>query len=396
MMRAWGLRTAMVLVLALAGCAAPPPPAPVTPAPATPVPRAPVVSYEPAAWSALPGWRTDELAAAWPAFLASCKALRSRPQWSAPCAQALAVPAGPRAIREYFERHFQPWRIVRNDAAGRADQGLITGYFEPLLKGSRHPSARYTAPLYSPPPDLLTVDLSSLYPELAGKRVRGRLQGSTVVPYYTRAQLAQDPALKGREIIWIDNALDAFMLEVQGSGKVQLPDGSMIRVEYADQNGHPYHSIGRYLVSRGALTVQQATMPGIRAWLEAHPERLEEVLDANPSVVFFKEAPLGDPGVGPRGAQGVALTAGRSIAVDPVYVPLGTPVFLSTMLPPGAGGKPLQRLVMAQDTGGAIAGAPRADFFFGTGAGAARLAGQMREQGALWVLWPKDAPLPRQ
>ena len=385
---------ALLLLLLLAGCAAPPRFPTQAPAPQVPAPQVPQVAYEPAPWSALPGWQSDDLAAAWPAFLASCAVVRTRPQWSAPCAAALAVPGDSRAIREYFMRRFQPWRVVRNDASGRADAGLITGYFEPLLRGSRTATARYATPLYSPPPDLLTVDLSSLYPELKGRRVRGRLQGSSVVPYYTRAQLAQDPALKGHELVWIDNALDAFLLEVQGSGRVQLPDGSSIRVQYADQNGQPYQSIGRYLVQQGALTPQQATMPGIRAWLDAHPERLKEVLDANPSVVFFTEAPLGDPALGARGAQGLALTAGRSIAVDPTHVPLGTPVFLATTLPPGAGGKPLQRLVVAQDTGGAIAGAPRADFYFGTGPAAASLAGQMRAQGAMWLLWPKDAPLP--
>lgn len=387
---------ALALALVLAGCAAPPEPAPAPgPAAAVPVPPARQVTYEQAPWSALPGWQTDDLAAAWPAFMASCKVLRTRPQWSAPCAAAPAAAADSRVIRDYFMRHFQPWRIVRDDAAGRVDQGLVTGYFEPLLRGARKPSAGYTTPLYAPPPDLLTVDLAALFPELKGKRVRGRLQGNTVVPYYTRAQLRQDPALKGRELVWIDDALDAFLLEVQGSGRVKLPDGSMIRVQYADQNGQPYQSIGRYLVKQGALTTEQATMPGIRAWLEAHPQRLQEVLDANPSVVFFSEAPLGDPNLGPRGAQGLPLTAGRSIAVDPAYVPLGTPVFLSTVLPLGTGSKPLQRLVVAQDTGGVIGGAPRADFFFGTGAEAARLAGQMRAQGAMWILWPKDAPLPK-
>ena len=398
MLRVPGL-VALALALLLAGCATPPPTSTTGPAPR--VSQAPVVSYESAAWSELPGWQADTFTAAWPAFLASCKVMRAKPQWSEPCAQAEGLPTPSNtAIREFFTRAFKPWRIVRDDASGRSAQGLITGYFEPLLQGARRPSTRYVAPLYSPPPDLLTVDLSSLYPELAGKRVRGRLQGNTVLPYWTRAQLPTDPALKGHEIVWIDNALDAFLLEVQGSGRVQLPDGSQIRLQYADQNGQPYRAIGRYLVSQGALTVDQATLPGIRAWLAANPQRLQEVLNANPSVVFFNEAPLGDPNTGPRGSQGVALTPERSIAVDPAYVPLGTPVFLSTTLPGAATGtsaspgQPLQRLVVAQDTGGAISGAPRADFFCGTGPQAAALAGQMRQQGTLWLLWPKDAPLP--
>jgi membrane-bound lytic murein transglycosylase A len=171
-----------------------------------------------------------------------------------------------------------------------------------------------------------------------------------------------------------------------------LPDGTVIRLQYADQNGQPYHAVGRYLVQIGALTLEQVDIPAIRGWLLAHPERLREVLDSNPSVVFFSEAPLGDPNLGPKGAQGIPLTAGRSIAVDPAWIPLGSPVFLATTLPDS--GAPLQRLVIAQDTGGAISGAPRADFFFGGGPEAADLAGKMRQQGSLWLLWPKDVALP--
>jgi membrane-bound lytic murein transglycosylase A len=283
------------------------------------------------------------------------------------------------AVRAYFETYFQPYRI--------RGSGLITGYFEPFLHGSRKRTAQYVAPLYAPPPDLLTVDLASLYPELKGKRVRGRLEGKKVVPYYARGQVPS-----GSEIVWIDSAFDAMMLEVQGSGRVQLPDGTVIRLAYADQNGQPYHAVGRYLVNIGALTVAEANIPGIRAWLLAHPDRLQEVLDANPSVVFFSEAPLGDPNLGPRGSQGIPLTAGRSVAVDTKWVPLGTPMFLSTTLPDS--GQPLERLVVAQDTGGAIRGSPRADYFCGSGEQAADLAGKMRQQGNLWLLWPRNVPLP--
>ncbi len=228
-----------------------------------------------------------------------------------------------------------------------------------------------------------------MIPELKGKRVRGRLVGRTVVPYYTRAQLATDPALGGHEIVWLANALDAFLLEVQGSGRIALDDGTVIRLAYADQNGQPYRSIGRYLVSQGAMSVDEADIPGIRTWLAAHPQRLHEVLDANPSVVFFQELPLGDPALGPRGAQGVALTAGRSIAVDPAYIPLGTPVYLTA-----GGNAALMRLVIAQDTGGAIAGAPRADLFCGAGEAAAGMAGSLRAPASLWLLWPRGAALP--
>lgn len=364
------LRWGLTFLLLLSGCVTAP---------------KPTVRYESVRWTDVPGWETDPVREAWQAFLGSCEALHGHPEWSAPCGAARAVAADSDAtVRAYFEAYFQPYRIP--------GAGLITGYFEPLLHGSRIPSPQYVAPLYAPPPDLLTVDLASLYPELKGKRVRGRLEGNKVVPYYTRGELPADPALHGHEIVWIDNAFEAMMLEVQGSGRVQLPDGSVIRLAYADQNGQPYHSIGRYLVSIGALTVEQATIPGIRAWLLAHPERLQEVLAANPSVVFFSEAPLGDPNLGPKGSQGIPLTAGRSIAVDAKWIPLGTPVFLATTLPDS--GQPLQRLVIAQDTGGAIHGAPRADYFAGSGPQAADLAGKMRQQGSLWLLWPRNVPLP--
>ena len=232
-----------------------------------------------------------------------------------------------------------------------------------------------------------------MIPELKGKRVRGRLEGNKVVPYYSRAGTREAPGLAGHEIVWIDNALDAFMLEVQGSGRVQLTTGETIRLQYEDQNGHPYRSIGRYLADQGVMTIDQVNMPAIRAWLAANPQRLHEVLDSNPSVVFFREAPLEDPSIGPKGALGVPLTAGRSIAMDPKFLPLGAPMFLSTTQPGTT--LPLQRLVVAQDTGGAIRGPVRADLFFGFGAEAGAQAGMMKHDGEMWLLWPRAAPPPR-
>ena len=386
MSRCGALFLALIGSMVLVGC--------VTPRRAAPAkPVAPVVVYEHGRWSDLPGWDTDTVQDAWQAFLESCRASRYRAEWTTPCTAAQTIASGsPATVRQFFESYFEPYKIVKRTGKERAEAGLITGYFEPLLPGSRTASPQYLAPLYAPPPDLLTVDLASLYPELKGKRVRGRLQGNKVVPYYTRAELPADPVVHGNEIVWLDNSFDALMLEVQGSGRVQLPDGSTIRLQYADQNGQPYRSVGRYLVQIGALTVEQATIPGIRAWLLAHPERLQEVLDSNPSVVFFSEAPLGDTNLGPKGAQGIALTPGRSIAVDPAWVPLGTPVFLATTLPDTS--LPLQKLVIAQDTGGAISGAPRADYFCGSGPQASDLAGKMRQQGSLWLLWPRNVPLP--
>jgi membrane-bound lytic murein transglycosylase A len=372
---------ALLAVLLLAGCKTSPP---------HPGLSSARVDYVAARWGDLPGWNADAVAQAWPALLASCR-VPSRPDWQTLCAAAAQVPATDDGVRAFLMANLQPLQLVRRTGGAAAAQttGLLTGYFEPQLRGSRTHRPGFDTPLYSPPDDLLTVDLGSVVPELKGRRLRGRLVGKTVVPYFSRAQLASDPALQGHEIVWLDNPLDGFLLEVQGSGRIQLEDGTVIRLGYADQNGQPYRSIGRYLVDAGELSVAQAAIPGIRTWLDAHPERLQEVLDANPSVVFFQELPLGDPALGPRGAQGIALTPGRSIAVDPAYIPLGTPVYLAS-----AGDPTLQRLVLAQDTGGAISGAPRADFFCGTGAAAAAMAGTLRAQASLWLLWPRGLPPP--
>lgn len=382
----------------LQGCSVSPPPAsaPPRPQPSLPAPEpppTPTVKYESVRWSHVPGWRSDEVKEAWPAFLRSCRALRFRAEWTPACTAAQSVDGqSSEAVRAYFDRHFEPYAVVKQTGALREDVGLITGYFEPMLNGSRAPSAKFAAPLYAPPADLLTIDLTSLYPELKGKRLRGRVEGNRVIPYYERAELEANGSLRGREIVWVDNELDAFLLQVQGSGRVKLSTGDVIRLQYADQNGHPYHSIGRYLVDRGELTVEQATMPGIRQWLDANPTRLVEVLNANPSYVFFNEEKLEDPSQGPKGAQGIPLTGGRSIAIDPASVPLGAPVFLDTTFP--ATDRPLQRLVVAQDTGGAIRGVVRADFFWGTGHEAGEQAGRMRQPLRMWMLWPKGAPLP--
>jgi len=353
----------------------------------------PTVQYEPVRWSRLPGWDSDEVKEAWPAFLKSCRSLRFRTEWSQACTAAQGVDTqSSRAVRAYFDRYFEPYAVVKQTGTLREDNGLITGYYEPFLNGSRAPSAQFSAPLYAPPADLLTIDLVSLYPELKGKRLRGRVQGNRVVPYYNRAELETSASLRGREIVWVDDSLDAFLLQVQGSGRVRLTNGDTIRLQYADQNGYPYQSIGRYLVDKGELAVEDATLPGIRQWLAVNPNRRQEVLNANPSFVFFNEEKLDDPTQGPKGAQGVPLTGGRSIAVDPASVPLGAPVFLDTTFP--ATDRPLQRLVIAQDTGGAIRGAVRADFFWGSGSAAAEQAGRMRQALRMWMLWPKGVPLP--
>ncbi|MEP7246522.1 MAG: MltA domain-containing protein [Gammaproteobacteria bacterium] len=388
--RGAALLAVVVLSALLFGCGTPPRrTTPVTPSAVV----KPTVQYERARWSALPGWAADDVREVWPALLKSCRALRFRPEWSTACTAAQAANAqSSRSVRSFFEQYFEPYQVLSVAGAQREESGLVTGYYEPQLTGSRTQSSVFNTPLYSPPPDLLTIDLASLYPELKGKRLRGRLEGNRVVPYYSRAEIGADTNVRGYEIVWVNDALDAFLLQVQGSGRVVLPNGETIRLQFADQNGYPYQSIGRYLIERGDLTTAQATLPGIRQWLTQNPTRLQEVLNANPSVVFFREEKLDDPTQGPKGAFGVPLTAGRSIAVDPASIPLGAPVFLATTRP--AADEPLQRLVMAQDTGGAIRGIVRADFFWGFGPEAGAQAGNMRQQGRMWLLWPKGAALP--
>jgi membrane-bound lytic murein transglycosylase A len=238
------------------------------------------------------------------------------------------------------------------------------------------------------PEDLLTIDLSAVYPELKNMRLRGRVVGNKVVPYFSRAEITDKNSLAGKELVWVDNAVEAFFLQIQGSGRVYLEETQeTIRVAYGDQNGHPYKSIGRFLVERGDLKLEQASAQGIAAWAVANPTRVQELLNVNPSVVFFKEEKLTAASKGPKGALGVPLTAQRSIAIDAQFIPLGVPVFLSTTQPNSD--LPLRRLMLAQDTGGAIRGAVRADFFWGFGAEAGERAGKMKQVGSMWVLLPK-------
>jgi membrane-bound lytic murein transglycosylase A len=393
-----------LLALCLFGCGSQPAPGPMpqpqpAPAPAAPIapPPPPIIAgprYEPAAWSDVEGWSVDPMQEAWAAFLQSCRARDVREPWGSICTQAQQQSVTTAdAARAFLEAHFTPYQLIEVKSDGSKAPGLITGYYEPLLQGSRRRTKTFNVPLYAPPDDMLTIDLGDLYPELKGKRLRGRLQGRKVVPYFERAQIAANPVLRGHELLWVDDAVGAFFLEIQGSGRVRLRDGKMVRLTYADQNGQPYRAIGRYLVDLGELPLETVSLQSIRQWMLDHPQRMQEVLNANPSVVFFREERLEDPRLGPTGTLGVALTPERSIAVDAQMIPLGAPVFLSTTYPDT--NVPLQRLVMAQDTGGAIRGLVRADVFWGFGASAEQLAGKMKQPARMWLLWPSTAPPPR-
>jgi len=344
-------------------------------------------TLQPASFSDLPGWADDDHAAALVAFQRGCRVLARRDGWREACTRAAGVPATRADARRFFESEFAVRRVVNPDAT---TQGLVTGYFEPVLQGSRVRSARFAHALYAPPDDLISVDLSAVVPEAAGLRLRGRLDGRKVVPYYTRAEIEQGRApTTGRELLWTDDAVALFFLHVQGSGRVRLENGEMVRVGYADQNGHPYRSIGRWLIDQGHLRPEQASMQGIHAWARANPPRVAEMLRQNPSYVFFREVPAAEipPELGAHGSLGVPLSPGRSIAIDPKFVTLGAPVWLDTTHP--GTGQRLARLMMAQDTGSAIRGAVRADYYWGIGADAGREAGRTRQQGRMWVLLPR-------
>jgi membrane-bound lytic murein transglycosylase A len=342
------------------------------------------VVFRTSSWSDLPGWRDDQMNEAWNAFISSCGPLGSREPWREVCnaASRMSTPTTD-AARRFFERALIPWQVTSSDGA---EEGLITGYYEPMLRGSRRRTSRYRFPLYGVPDDLIVVELSDVYPELKGMRLRGKLDGRRVVPYYERSQIENGQApLRGKELVWVDDAVDLFFLHIQGSGRILLDSGETIRVGYADQNGYPYRSIGRALVEQGELALEQASMQGIKAWARTHPAQIAQLLNSNSSYVFFRELPSNSSG--PPGSLGVPLTPRRSIAVDTRYMSLGAPVYVATTWPNTA--RPLNRLMIAQDTGGAIRGPIRADFFWGYGEPAALEAGRMKQKVRMWVLLPQ-------
>ncbi|MDO9012593.1 MAG: MltA domain-containing protein [Gallionella sp.] len=392
--------TALAPLLFLAACTTPHAPQ-VCPAPQTcPAPAAcvvppvavptpvvtPTAPFAVSKWEMLPDWQKMNFQPSWVAFLQSCRALKNKPGWQTICARAheLVQPDN-EALRLFFEETFTPYQVFNPDGSS---QGLITGYYEPRLSGSRVRTARFQYPLYAAPDDMLTIDLSEVYPQLKDMRLRGRLEGKRILPYFSRGEIDEGKgALRGRELFWVENAVELFFLQIQGSGRIELADGALVKVGYADQNGHPYISIGKKLIEMGELKIEQASMQGIKHWAEQNPAKLTALLEHNPSYVFFRELPEGLSA--PLGALGVPLTTQYSIAIDPRTIPLGAPVFLSTTYPNTA--EPLNRLMLAQDTGGAIRGAVRADFFWGFGDQAGAQAGRMKQSGQMWVLFPKGA-----
>ena len=333
----------------------------------------------------------DHLSLVWPVWLRSCDALRNKDAWKEVCqlSNNLTSPTD-HDIKTFFYQHFNLYKALQKNGK---DEGLVTGYYQPLLKGSKKRSRKYQVPLYGPPSDLITVDLSEVYPDLKYKRLRGRVEGNKLIPYHTREEITEDKyPLKGNELFWVKDAVEAFFLEIQGSGVIAFEDGTRTQVGYADQNGHPYRSMGRELIHKGELSRHKVSMQSIKAWAKKNKKKLQRFMNANPSVVFFRELPPGLPG--PIGALGVPITAERSVAVDRKFVPLGAPIILSTTQPNSK--KTLKQIMVAQDTGGAIGGGVRIDYYWGQGNAAGRKAGSMKQQGKVWVMLPKNFKFPKE
>src|SRR6185295_7501527 len=380
----------VLAALILVSCTPLPPKPEPTPPPAKPPAGPETALYQEVGFDALPGWPQASLSQSLRAFLVGCG--RPPAPLLVACELAARVPAGDEtAARQFFESQFIAYSL-RSSTSG--DVGLLTGYYEPVIDGARLRDTDNRYPIYGIPDDLVVVDLATVNPDVRNMRLRGRLEGRRLVPYLSRAEIeARGTEFSAPIIAWAADPVELFFLQIQGSGQVRLETGERIRIGYADQNGHPFRSLGRYLVDRGEMTLDQASMQGIKAWATANPQKLRDALNANPSYVFFRELKDLKDDEGPVGAQNVPLSAGYSLAVDRRFVALGTPVYLATNVPLSE--ERLERLMVAQDTGGAIRGVVRGDFYWGSGPDAGTQAGRMRNQAKMWVLWPRGRSLPR-
>ncbi|MDB2682761.1 murein transglycosylase A [Alphaproteobacteria bacterium] len=356
--------------------------------------QAPKLNLRPAKFSDLPGWGRDDFRDLKQAFDRSCNRIAKKPptsnmksleragtygHWQTICAKFKTQQ--PVQYKNFFEMHFQPHQIL----ADNEPQGLFTGYYEASLKGSRTKTARYNIPLHARPDDLVMVQLGEFRDELKGQRIAGRVVNGNLKPYETREEIVEGQwPHNDKVLIWVDDAVDAFFVQIQGSGIVEMQDSSTMRIGYAGQNGHVYYAIGRELVKRGELTKENVSMQSIRRWLQNNPNQADEIMNSNESYVFFTEI----KGAGPIGGEGIALTAQRSLAIDHSLLPYGVPLWVD-IEPPQEGQPRLQRIMMAQDTGGAIRGPVRGDVFWGYGATAEKLAGAMKSKGKYWILLPK-------
>jgi len=324
-------------------------------------------------FSQLPDWNKENHDEVLENFINSCKSSKTKKIYQDLCEEAKNTEDS----KNFIEKEFSPYKIYTQD---HEQEGLLTGYYEPQLKGSLRKTSKYKYPIYTTPKDLIVVDLSSIYPDLKNYRLRGKLQGNKLVPYEKRKESSLE-ASTSDVICYTDSKIDLFFLEVQGSGRVLLENGETLFISYDNQNGHKYSSIGKYLVSIGALELEDVSLQTIRAWLDENPHRIDEVLNYNDSVVYFKESDQAA-----TGSLGVCLTQERSVAVDRRYIPLGSMLYLNTKIQD----KDVSKIVLAQDTGGAIKGPVRADMFLGYGEEAMQIAGELKSELELWIVLPKN------
>ena len=360
-----------------------------------------------ASFSALPGWKDENFTDLASAYERSCNIILKRDsqspmmkdnkdfglnqEWQIACRKFAGVnKTSASAIRAFFEASFTPYAA----GAGQNHEGLFTGYYEASLNGSRTRHGPYQYPLRARPGDLVMVDLGEFRDELKGQRIAGRVKNGRLKPYETHADIVNGGLPKGQDkvIVWVDNEVDAFFIQIQGSGIVRLDDGSVMRVGYAAQNGHPYYAIGRELVKRGELNKDDISLQTIRGWLLQNPGQAQDLMTTNKSYVFFEEQKNkgGVAQEGPKGGSGLDLTAMRSLAIDHSLIPYHIPVWLDAQTPGESTDKKISRLMVTQDTGGAIRGPVRGDFFWGHGAKAEELAGKMKSKGRYWFLIPKN------
>lgn len=360
------------------------------------------LTIKPASFSDLDGWNNDDFKGFMNAYKTSCARILKRSpsekfssdpawgtyaDWQAPCRSANSVDANSAAsVRAFLENNF---KVMQATASGNPE-GLFTGYYESTLNGSRKQGGVYQHPLLGRPNDLVMVELGDFREELKGQRIAGRVLDGKLKPYENRAAIVSGkmPAAQYKPLVWLDDPHDAFFVQVQGSGIVHLAEGGTMRVGYAAQNGHAYNAIGRELVKRGIYKKEEVSMESIRTWMLQNPDKAEELMNTNPSYVFFTEMPDDGTGAGPQGGEGVKLTAGRSIAIDRGKLPYGFPLFLIADYADETG-KPIRKAMMAQDTGGAIRGAVRGDYYWGSGLTAEKMAGPMKAKGRYYFLLPK-------
>lgn len=359
------------------------------------------IDFRPITFSNLPGWMEDDLSKALLPLSRSCKTLLKKHRenwfngkqfagrvrdWIPACNSIPKNESANETSRAYFKKWFQAYEVFSHGVS----RGLFTGYFEPNLQGSLEEYGEFTVPIYNRPNDLILVTLADWDPSYRGKRIAGRIIEGRLKPYPSRSQITAGAlGEKAKPIAWTNSVIDAFFLHVQGSGRITLRDGSFLRVGYSGHNGHKYYPIGRYLLKKGELDKSEISLQSIREWLIQNPDRLKEVLNQNASYIFFRQL----KGEGPIGSQGVPLTPGRSLAIDRSFLPLGAPIWVSIDFEDERGLQ-FSKMMVTQDTGGAIKGPLRGDVFWGFGKKAEKFAGPMNAKGKYYLLLPKSVAVP--